>query len=37
MVENDSAVKKYYFLKDAYVKYYKSRRAGIPDYDVLVE
>lgn len=37
MVENDSAVKKYRFPKDAYVKYYHARRAGIPDYDVLVE
>ncbi|XP_055321161.1 pyrimidodiazepine synthase-like [Sitodiplosis mosellana] len=37
LVENDDAVKKYNFPKEAYVKYYQSRCAGAVDYDVLVQ
>lgn len=37
LIENDNAVKKYYFPKEAYAKYFRSRLAGNPDYDVLIQ
>lgn len=37
MVENDAAVQKFYYPKAEYVKYIKSKRAGAPDFDVMVK
>lgn len=37
LIENDKAVQKYRFPKEIYVKYYHLRRAGNPDYDLLVQ
>lgn len=35
--ENDKAVQKYAFSKEVYLKYYETKCAGNPDFDILAK